>query len=142
MNIIIKLLLLIISFLIIASCTEKISYSGKIFNFDNNINNFNNKKDVINILGYPNFIDPIEKKYIYFSEKRSSKNFFDNEVIESKLIVFQFNENDIIQFAKEYNLDNKNKIKFIEDNTENQIIKTGLLEKIFGGVGAATTPIN
>ena len=142
MNIIIKLLLLIISFLIIASCTEKISYSGKIFNFDNNINNFNNKKDVINILGYPNFIDPIEKKYIYFSEKRRSKNFFDNEVIESKLIVFQFNENDIIQFAKEYNLDNKNKIKFIEDNTENQIIKTGLLEKIFGGVGPATTPIN
>ena len=56
--------------------------------------------------------------------------------------MFQFNENDIIQFAKEYNLDNKNKIKFIEDNTENQIIKTGLLEKIFGGVGAATTPIN
>ena len=30
----------------------------------------------------------------------------------------------------------------IEIDLENQIIKTGLLEKIFGGVGAATTPIN
>ena len=141
MNIIIKLLLLIMLFLLIASCTEKVSYSGKIFNFDNNINNFNNKKDVIDILGYPNFIDPIEKKYIYFSEKRKSKNFFDNQIIESKLIVFQFNENDIIQFVQESNLDDQNKIKFIKDNTESQIIETGLIEKIFGGVGAAKTPI-
>jgi len=140
-NNIIKFLLLIISLSII-SCSEKVSYSGKIFNFNQNINDFKTKEDVTSNLGSPNFIDPIEKKYIYFSEKRKSKNFFNNEIVEAKLIVFQFNDSNIVKFVQEYDLDNQNKIDFIKENTKSEIIETGLIEKIFGGVGKGTTPIN
>ena len=140
MNINFKLFIILIYILLLSSCAEKISYSGKIFKIDKDFNSFNNKSDVVDHLGEPNFIDPIEKKYIYFSEKKKTKNFFSNEILESKLIVFEFNENNKIKSFYEYNLDNQKKIKFVKDQTTTKIIETGLLEKIFGGVGTSTTP--
>ena len=131
----IKIIILIISTLFLTNCTEKISYSGKIFEFNKDIYNLNTKIETINYLGYPNYIDPIEKKYIYYSEKKITKNFFDSEIVDRKLIVFHFNSNDTIKLIDEYNLNNQMQIKLIEDQTISNVIEQGLLEKIFGGVG-------
>jgi len=128
--------------LTIISCSDKTSYSGKVFNSNEDVLNLNNKKEVINNLGYPSYIDPIEKKYFYYSEKRNTKNFFDNKLVNRKLIVFHFNSNDTVKLIDEYNLDDQNKIILVEDQTSNEIIEQGLLEKIFGGVGASTLPAN
>ena len=40
------------------------------------------KDEIVTSLGPPNYIDPIEKKYIYYSEKKISKNFYNNKTIE------------------------------------------------------------
>ena len=54
------------------------------------------------------------------------------------------NENDQIIETKVFNTKDIDTIKFSDDKTSNQIVKRGLLEKIFGGVGTQqelpTTP--
>tara|TARA_Y100000590_G_C15252218_1_gene837934 strand:+ start:269 stop:703 length:435 start_codon:yes stop_codon:yes gene_type:complete len=135
---IIALIIIIITF---TSCTEKISYSGKILDLNNDIHSYSTKKEIINNLGEPSYIDPIESKYFYYTEKRSSKNYFNNKIIENKLIVFSFNQNDTIQSVNEYNVDKDKKIKIINDKTPNTIIKQGILEKVFGGVKAGPSTV-
>ena len=118
------------------SCSEKISYTGKIINYDFfDYTTINNKNEVLNILGQPNFIDPIEKKYYFFSEKKNEKNFFDKKIENRTMLVFEFNENDTIKSFSKYNLNDQKTIDYIKDTTEHRITERGLIEKIFGGVG-------
>ena len=74
-----KIYLKIVAFIFFTSlflgCAERITYSGKIYDLSENINNFKIKEDVLKFMGYPNYIDPIEKKYFYYSDKQISKNF-------------------------------------------------------------------
>ena len=121
--------------LLLTNCAEKTSYSGKVFTNNKDIYKLTNKNEIITNLGLPNYIDPIEKKYIYYSEKKISKNFYNNKTVERILIVFHFNSENTIKLINEYNLDNQMDIKLVEDQTSNEIIKQGLLEKVFGGVG-------
>ena len=119
----------------LTNCTEKTSYSGKVFKKNEDIYKLTTKDEIITNLGFPNYIDPIEKKYIYYSEKKISKNFYNNKIIERILIVFHFNSDNTIKLIDEYNLDNQKDIKLVEDQTSSEIVKQGLLEKVFGGVG-------
>ena len=137
-----KIIILILLTLTFTGCAEKITYSGKMFNLNDDIFNFNTKNEIIDNLGQPNYIDPIEKKYFYYSEKKISKNFFNSNIVDRKLIVFHFNSNDTIKLIDEYSLDDQNQIILVEDQTSNEIIEQGLLEKIFGGVGTSTLPTN
>ena len=137
MKINLKFIIIILFALIFISCTERIYYTGKILNFNEDINNLNTKKEILNHLGYPNYIDSIEKKYFYYSEKKISKNFYENKIIDRKLIVINFNLNDTIKSIDEYDLDSQNQIKLVKDQTTSDVIEQGLLEKVFGGVGKA-----
>ena len=138
MYIFFRLLLVLTIFIFFVSCNEKILYSGKILyeeNFD--FAKLRNKEDVIDNLGNPNFIDPIEKKYYYFSEKQYVKNFFKQKISNRIIIVFVFNENETIKLVSRYDLNDKQDLKNIKDSTPNELIKRGLIEKLFGGVGNA-----
>ena len=131
-------------FLILANCSNKIIYSGKILKNDELKEiNFTNKEKLLNKLGNPSYIDPIENKFFYFSEK-SEKSMFKKEIKYSYVFVFKMNENEEIIETKVFNTKDIDNIKFSEDKTSNQIVKRGLLEKIFGGVGTQqelpTTP--
>ena len=131
-----RLVLILIIFNLLLSCKEKITYSGKIINEENfNFTKLENKDEVINLLGNPNFIDPIEKKYYYFSEKKSIKNFYKQNITNRIMLVFIFNENDEVQFASQYNLNDEKDIRYIKDKTPNELVKRGLIKKIFGGIG-------
>ena len=136
-----KLIPLFILIFLFLSCTEKISHSGKILKGELvNYNSFNTKQDIIENLGFPSYIDPIEKKYYYFTEKTVKKNFFDSKLDNRKLIVFNFNIDESINSIEEYDLTDENNMKIINDTTPNNLIKQGLVESIFGGIGKA--PIN
>ncbi len=118
------------------SCTNKTIYSGKILNQDNFTNiNFSNKENLINNFGYPSYIDPITNKYFYFAEKEEEESAFKKKINYSLVFVFEFDQNNNIKNSKVYDLKSKNNINVINEVTENEIIKRGLLEKIFGGVG-------
>ena len=132
-------------FFILANCANKTTYSGKILN-DEELNeiNFTNKEKLISKLGNPSYIDPIENKFFYFSEKSQKKSIFKKEIKYSYVFVFKMNENEEIIETKVFNTKDIKNIKFSNDKTTNQIVKRGLLEKIFGGVGTQqelpTTP--
>jgi len=131
-----RLLLFLIIFIFCVSCNEKILYSGKVFNEENfEFAKLKNKKEVVDKLGNPNYIDPIEKKYYYFSEKKYVKNFFKQKIINRIVVVFIFNENETIKSVSQYDLNDEQDIKNIEETTPNELIKRGLIQKIFGGVG-------
>ena len=133
-----QLKFLLISFLIFISlsCAEKISYSGKILNTDFfDYKEINNKNELTIKFGQPNYIDPIENKYYYYSEEKITTNFYKNEISRRILMVFMFDDNENIKSVSEYNLNDQQDIDFNEDKTPNQIIKRGLIKKIFGGVG-------
>ena len=69
----IKLLLTIIYVLFTYSCTEHTIYSGKIINQANiDYSIIKNKNQMINELGKPSYIDPIEDKWRSFGWKVES----------------------------------------------------------------------
>ena len=132
-------------FFILANCSNKTTYSGKILNQETLKDlNFSNKEKLIRKLGNPSYIDPIENKFFYFSEKSEKKSIFKKEIKYSYVFVFKIDKDDSIIESKVFNTKDINNIKFSEDKTSNEIVKRGLLEKIFGGVGTQqelpTTP--
>ena len=131
-----RLLLILLIFTLFVSCNEKILYSGKIINEENfDFSKLQNKEEVIDKLGNPNFIDPIEKKYYYFSEKKYVRNFFKQRITNRIMVVFIFNENETIKSVSQYDLNDEQDVKNIKESTPNELIEGGLIKKIFGGVG-------
>ena len=138
---ILKIVLFISFISMLSNCSEKVTYSGKIFKeVKVDYSKIKTNQDMIDLIGYPSFVDPIENKFYYFTEKKNTKNFFNEKVTERQLIVFKFDKNDNIEILEEFNLDDENQIKLIEETTPNKIIKRGLMEKIFGGVGKSSIP--
>ena len=131
-----RLLLVLMIFISCVSCNEKILYSGKILHKENfNYAKLKNKEEVIEKFGNPNFIDPIEKKYYYYSEKKYVKNFFKQKISNRIMVVFIFNENETIKLVSQYDLNDEQDVKNIKESTPNNLIKRGLIQKIFGGIG-------
>ena len=128
-----------------ANCSNKTYHSGKIFNQEDLQDiNFINKEKLISKLGNPSYVDPIENKFFYFSEKSKKKSVFKKKIDYSYVFVFKIDQNDKIIGTKVYDIKDIENIKFSKDTTSNEIIKRGLIEKVFGGVGTQqelpTTP--
>ena len=141
----VKIIFYICIFFILSNCSNKTTYSGKILsNEELEEINFTSKEKLISKLGTPSFIDPIENKFFYFSEKSEKKSIFNKDVKYSYVFVFKIDENDQIIESEVFDTKEINNVKFSVDKTSNEIVKRGLLEKIFGGVGTQqelpTTP--
>ena len=140
-----KLVIYICIFFILSNCSNRTIYSGKILNQDQLQNiNFVNKTNLIGKLGNPSYVDPIENKFFYFSEKSEKKSIFKKEVKYSYVFVFKLNKYDQIIETEVFDTNDIKNVKFSDDKTSNEIVKRGLLEKVFGGVGTQqelpTTP--
>ena len=137
----IKFFLLCITIYIFTGCSEQTIYSGKIINQENLENlKASNKNELIERFGNPSFIDPIQNKLFYYTEKVKENSFFNKKTEYSYLFVFTVDKNDQIINQKAYNLQNKNEISLAKDETSNNIVERGLIEKIFGGVGSQQLP--
>ncbi len=141
----VKIFFYICVFFILSNCSNKTTYSGKILNNEELEEiNFTNKERLINKLGNPSYIDPIENKFFYFSEKSEKKSIFNKEVKYSYVFVFKIDENDQIINSQVFNIKDIKNVKLSKDKTTNEVVRRGLLEKIFGGVGTQqelpTTP--
>ena len=131
-----KYLIYIFIFLFLANCSNKTIYSGKILNKNDFKDiNFTNKEKLINTLGNPSYIDPIEKKYFYFSEKSEKRSVFKKQIEYSYVFVFELDGNENIVNSSVYNIKDLKNIELSNEKTTNEIVDRGLLEKIFGGVG-------
>ena len=135
-----KIIITIILSQYIFGCVEKTTYSGKIITNDDLDLNILNKNELINKFGQPSYIDNLSNKYFYFTEKKKGGNFYNNKIEYSFLFVFEINENDKIVNSESINLLNDKNHKYRKFKTKNNIIKRGLLETIFGGIGTNPMP--
>ena len=136
----IKVIIMVILSQYIFGCVEKTTYSGKIINDDDLNLQILNKNELINKFGQPSYIDNLSNKYFYFTEKRRETNFYNKNVEYSYLFVFEINDNDKIINSESINLLKEKNHKYRKIQTSNSIIKRGLLETIFGGIGANPIP--
>ena len=132
----IKIIITVILSQYIFGCVEKTTYSGKIITNDDLNLKILNKKELINKFGKPSYIDSLSNKYFYFTEKKKETNFYNKKIEYSYLFVFEINENDKIVKSESIDLLTEKKHKYRKIQTNNDIIKRGLLETIFGGIGA------
>ena len=138
---ILKCFLIVILSSYIFSCAEKTTYSGKIIT-ENDLSNITliNKNDLINTFGSPSFVDNLQNKYFYYTEKKKSKNFYNNKIEYSYLFVFELDSSGTIIKTESIDLLNSKNNKYNKKVTDNNIIKRGLIEKVFGGVGPNQLP--
>ena len=133
------LYVIIVFIFFINNCTQQTTYSGKILELSNLDNiNFENKESLVDKLGSPSYIDPISNKFFYYSQKQQKKSIFNKKTDYSYIFVFEFDREDKIIYSKVFDLTNRQNIDLIKEETSSEIIKRGLLEKIFGGVGPDT----
>ena len=140
-----KFVIYICFIFILANCSNKTTYSGKILNNEEfEYINFTNKENLITKLGNPSYVDPIENKFFYFSEKSEKNSIFKKKIKYSYIFVFKIDEDDQIVGSEVFDIKDVKNIKLSNDSTTNEIVKRGLLEKMFGGVGTQkelpTTP--
>ena len=124
----------------IFGCVEKTTYSGKIITNDDLDLKILNKNELINKFGQPSYIDNLSNKYFYFTEKKKETNFYNQKIEYSYLFVFKLNEDDRVITSETINLLTEKNHKYRKIQTENNITKRGLLEIIFGGIGANPMP--
>ena len=135
-----KIIIIVIFAHYIFGCVEKTTYSGKIITNDDLDINILNKNELLNKFGQPSYIDKLSNKYFYFTEKKKETNFYNKKIEYSYLFVFEINDNDKIISSESINLLTEKNHKYRKIQTKNNIIKKGLLETIFGGVGANPMP--
>ena len=135
-----KIIITVILSHYIFGCVEKTTYSGKIITNDDLDLKILNKSDLLDKFGQPSYIDNITNKYFYFTEKSKEKNFYNKKIEYSYLFVFEINDNDKIISSESINLLTEKNHNYRKIQTNNNIIKKGLLETIFGGVGANPMP--
>ena len=133
---IIKKTILIFFLLLFISCSEKITYTGLMIDEKINYLGINNKDDLLKLLGQPNYIDPMENNFYYFSEKNISKNSLTKKTVDRLILVYYFDDENNIINTKRLNLDDEKAVDISENRIKNDLIKKGLIEKIFGGVSS------
>ena len=136
----VKIIIIIVLSLYIFGCVEKTTYSGKIITNDNLDLNILNKNELISKFGQPSYIDNLSNKYFYFTEKKKETNFYNKKIEYSYLFVFEINDNDKIVNSESINLLKDKNHKYRKVQTSNNIIKRGLLETVFGGIGTNPMP--
>ena len=89
---VLRFIIFIVFLIFVNSCTTKTIYSGKIFNQDELEKiNFVNKNNLLKELGEPSYIDPINKNFYYFSEKKEKRSIYNSKVKYSFVTYFQIN---------------------------------------------------
>tara|TARA_B100000575_G_C22630212_1_gene389754 strand:+ start:36 stop:464 length:429 start_codon:yes stop_codon:yes gene_type:complete len=132
----IRFFISLILVIFLSNCSNQTIYSGKIVDQDTFKNlNFVDKSNLINNFGQPSYVDLVSQKYFYYSKKVQRSSIFKENVDYSYIFVFEFDQNDKIISSKVFDLKKTNAVDLIKKETKNDIVRRGLLEKIFGGVG-------
>ena len=136
----VKIIITVLLSQYIFGCIEKTTYSGKIITNNDLDLNILNKNELINKFGQPSYIDNLSNKYFYFTEKKKETNFYNKKIEYSYLFVFEIDNNNKIINSESINLLEDKNHKYRKIQTSNNIVKRGLLETFFGGIGTEPMP--
>ena len=119
----------------IFGCVEKTRYSGKILNEKDLDIKILDKNELFKKFGQPSYVDELLNKYFYFTEMSKEQNFYNKKIHYSYLFVFEIDDSNKIINSETINLLTNKDHQYKNLQTENNILKRGLLEKLFGGIG-------
>ncbi len=135
----IVLLSLAISLISLTSCSqiEKRGYSFELSDYQLLKEKINNKNDALNFMGYPSFVSEADQKelWIYYSEDVKKLLFFKPEILDRKIITISFDNNNVVEKIKSYDLADQNSVKFNQNYTEVTSQKKSWWSQIFGNIG-------
>ena len=132
-------ILFLVSFFVI-SCTSTIQKTGMIESdkFSSKFEGLN-KLEIIKILGEPSSKDNLNNSFIDISETINKRNIFSNKVISRNVYVIKFGKGDYFTSINSYDINKNNEVEISKKTTSDEVLKTGWIEKIFGGVGKKQT---
>jgi len=135
----ILLLSVIINLLTLTSCNqiEKRGYSFELSDYQLLKEKINNKNDALNFMGYPSFISESDRKelWVYYSEDVKKLLFFKPEILDRKIITIAFDNKNVVEKIKSYDLKDQNAISFNQNYTEVASAKKSWWSQIFGNIG-------
>jgi outer membrane protein assembly factor BamE (lipoprotein component of BamABCDE complex) len=134
-----NLLLYISTILHFTSCSqiEKKGYSFELSEYQNLQEKINSKKDTLNFMGQPSFISETDQKefWVYYSEDIKKFLFFKPEAIDRKIVTITFNNKNIVENIKTFDLKDQNLININPNYTEVASQKKSWWSQIFGNIG-------
>ncbi len=135
----ILLLSLAIGLISVTSCSqiEKRGYSFELSDYQLLKEKINNKNDALNFMGYPSFISEADQKefWVYYSEDVKKLLFFKPNILDRKIITIAFDNKNIVEKIKSYDLADQNSIQFNENYTEVASQKKSWWSQLFGNIG-------
>ncbi len=135
----ILLLSVIISLFTLTSCNqiEKRGYSFELSDYQLLKEKINNKNDALNFMGYPSFISESDHKelWVYYSEDVKKLLFFKPEILDRKIITIAFDNKNVVEKIKSYDLQDQKPISFDKNYTQVYSTKKSWWSQIFGNIG-------
>ncbi|MES2677327.1 MAG: hypothetical protein V4612_03310 [Pseudomonadota bacterium] len=130
---------LTISLIGLTSCgqIEKKGYSFELSDYQLLKEKISNKNDALNFMGYPSFVSEIDQKelWVYYSEDIKKLLFFKPEILDRKIITISFDNHNIVEKIKNYDLSDQGSIKFNPNYTAVANQKKSWWSQIFGNIG-------
>tara|TARA_Y100001934_G_C12299327_1_gene749072 strand:+ start:736 stop:1197 length:462 start_codon:yes stop_codon:yes gene_type:complete len=99
------------------------------------------KEYVRTLLGTPSTVGTFDKEVWYYIGRRTEKwAFFDETVIQQKVVVVYFDPTGKVEYIQKYDQDDGRKVNLVEGKTPTSGRKLGILEQIMGNLGRFNRP--
>jgi len=94
------------------------------------------KLDVEDTLGTPSTVGTFQQNvWYYIHERTQQKAFFDPEVLERKIVVVSFDDQDVVSDIRVYTKDDAKNVELVERETPTAGNELGFFEQLFGNLG-------
>lgn len=131
--------------LALASCVSRLEKHGYMFDmsgYDMVQTGVTTKEKLVKLMGSPTLITdfdgdkPEDKLWIYYSEDVEHFLFFTPKIVDRKIVVISFSEDDVINQIRTIDLKNDDKnLKFAQNHTPVDDHKRGIFKAFFSNVG-------
>lgn len=101
-----------------------------------------NKDHLRELLGPPSTVDPFNKNtWIYMGQRTETLSFFEPEVLEQKIILLNFDTNDVLNSIEEIDSKKTLSFPFVARETPTSGHDTSFLQELFGSFGKFNRPL-
>jgi outer membrane protein assembly factor BamE (lipoprotein component of BamABCDE complex) len=99
-------------------------------------NGVDNKRKVVRLVGSPTSVSTFESNtWYYISRHTQQLAFFEEEVLDQKVVAIDFDKGGFISDVRRYALDDARNIVPIDHKTVSSGREMGVLEQLFGNIG-------
>jgi len=94
------------------------------------------KRDVFSAIGTPSTVSTFDENvWYYMSQRKESWAFYEPEVVEHKVLAFQFDENGTLQAIENYDKESLTEVSYRSEETPTSGRTMSILEQLFGNLG-------